>query len=171
MLNDIQNHSYDETDLTILTHLQKDASTTNADLAKQVGLSASACLGRVKRLKETGVIKRLTAVIDEEKVGLEIVTFVFVTLSPHDRETTENFLTHIRGLANIQECYNISGNYDYLLKIISPSIKDYRNFVIDKLIEVPGVGKVETSVVLSSEKQSHQLPLSDSNLWEGLSNR
>nr|MBF0222780.1 Lrp/AsnC family transcriptional regulator [Desulfobulbaceae bacterium] len=166
MFNEQSSPVYNDVDLAILTHLQKDATITNAELAKQVGLSPSACLGRTKRLKETGVIKRITAVIDEQKVGLEIVTFVFVTLSPHDRATTEAFLTHVRSLANIQECYNISGNYDYLLKIVSPSIREYRNFIIDTLIEIPGVGKVETSVVLSSEKQSSQLPLQNSKLWK-----
>ena len=165
MFNGLSNQVYDDIDLSILMHLQKDSTITNAELAKQIGLSPSACLGRTKRLKKAGVIKCFTAIIDEQKVGLEVVTFVFVTLNPHDRETTENFLTHIRELANIQECYNISGRYDYLLKIVSPSIDDYRNFVIDTLIEVPGVGKVETSVVLSSEKQTYQLPLKDSRLW------
>lgn len=165
MFNGLSSQGYDDIDLSILTNLQKDSTITNAELAKQIGLSPSACLGRTKRLKEAGVIKCFTAIIDEKKVGLEVVTFVFVTLNPHDRETTENFLTHIRELANIQECYNISGRYDYLLKIVSPSIEDYRNFVIDTLIEVPGVGKVETSVVLSSEKQTYQLPLKDSRLW------
>ncbi len=155
----------DEKDLAILSQLQQDSTITNAELAKQVGLSPSACLGRSKRLKETGMIKQFVAILDEQKVGLEIVTFVFVTLQPHDRKTTEEFLDAIRRIPHIMECYNISGNYDYLLKILAPSISAYRNFVIDTLIEVPGVGKVETTVVLSSEKLSHQLPLSNSRLW------
>jgi len=112
-----------------------------------------------KRLKETGVLKQVVAIVDEQKVGLGVVTFVFVSLTPHDRETTEAFLKSIREIPNVMECHNISGVHDYLLKIVAPSINEYRNFVIDKLIEVPGVGKVETSVVLSSEKLSYQLPL------------
>lgn len=166
MSNENSGAMFDEIDLAILTRLQKDATITNAELAKQVGLSASACLGRSKRLKEAGVIKQFVAILDEQKAGLEVVTYVFVTLSPHDRETTESFLASIREIANVMECYNISGNYDYLLKIISSSINAYRNFVIDTLIDVPGVGKVETTVVLSSEKQSYQLPLADSRLWD-----
>ena len=165
MNNDQSSQAYDEIDFAILTYLQQDAAITNAELAKQVELSPSACLGRTKRLLEAGIIKRLTAIIVEQKVGLEVVTFVSITLNPHDRATTEGFLAQVRGLDNIQECYNVSGQYDYLLKIVSPSIKAYRNFVIDELIEVPGVGKVETSVVLSSEKQTYQLPLCESKLW------
>lgn len=164
MSHENTNMLFDEIDLSILTRLQRDSTITNAELAKQIGLSASACLGRTKRLKEAGVIKQFVAIIDEQKAGLEVVTYVFITLSPHDRDTTESFLARIREIPNVMECYNISGNYDYLLKIISPSINAYRNFVIDTLIDVPGVGKVETTVVLSSEKQSYQLPLADSRL-------
>lgn len=157
---------FDEIDFAILGHLQDDAMITNSELAKKIGLSPSACLGRVKRLREGGVITKHAAIIDEQKVGLEVVTFVFVTLSPHDRKTTAAFLDSIRRIPSIMECYNISGVYDYLLKIISPTIKDYRDFVIDTLIEVPGVGKVETSVVLSTEKKSFQLPLTASKFFK-----
>ncbi|MBA3014099.1 MAG: Lrp/AsnC family transcriptional regulator [Proteobacteria bacterium] len=156
----------DEIDFAILTYLQSDATITNAELAKKIELSPSSCLGRTKRLKESGIIKRYAVIVDEKKIGLEIVTYVFVTLSPHDRKTTEAFLERIREIQNVVECHNISGVYDYLLKIVSPSIQEYRDFVIDTLIEAPGVGKVETSVVLSTEKQSFQLPLVKSKLWK-----
>lgn len=160
------NQAYDQVDMSILSLLQADATITNAELAKQVGLSPSACLGRTKRLKEAGILKRFVAIIDEQKVGLDVVTFVFVSLTPHDRKTTEAFLESIHQIPQVMECHNISGVHDYLLKIVAPSISDYRSFIIDRLIEVPGVGKVETSVVLSCEKLSHQLPLSDSKLWK-----
>ena len=166
MSNDQPGQAYDEIDLVILTHLQRDGAVTNAELAKQVGLSPSACLGRTKRLRESGVIKRFVAVLDEQKVGLDVVTYVFVNLEPHDRETTEAFLAGIREIPQVMECHNISGHFDYLLKIVAPAIKDYRDFVIDTLIEVPGVGKVESSVVLSCEKQSYELPLQSSNIWK-----
>jgi len=166
MLNGQSAQMLDEIDFAILAYLQNDATITNAELAKKIELSPSACLGRTKRLKENGIIKGYTAIIDEQKIGLEVVTYVFVTLATHDRRTTEAFLKSVRKIPNVLECYNISGGYDYLLKIICPTIKDYRDFVIDTLIEVPGVGKVETSVVLSTEKQSFQLPLSVSRLWK-----
>ncbi|MFW8600428.1 Lrp/AsnC family transcriptional regulator [Desulfobacterota bacterium M19] len=156
----------DHIDLTIITHLQEDATISNAELAKKIDLSPSACLGRCKRLKQSGVIRQFAAIVDERKVGLEVITYVFVSLSPHNRVTTEAFLKSIRRIPDVMECHNISGIHDYLLKIISPSINDYRNFVIDTLIEVPGVGKVETSVVLSTEKLSYQLPLRNKKLPE-----
>ncbi|VAW39457.1 hypothetical protein MNBD_DELTA03-1874 [hydrothermal vent metagenome] len=151
----------DQIDMAIITHLQEDATISNTELAKRIDLSPSACLGRCKRLKQSGVIRQFAAIVDERKVGLEVTTYVFVSLSPHNRMTTEAFLKSIRRIPNVMECHNISGIHDYLLKIISPSINAYRNFVIDTLIEVPGVGKVETSVVLSTEKLSYQLPLAD----------
>lgn len=166
MSNEQGGQTYDDIDLAILTSLQKDSMITNAELAKLVGLSPSACLGRSRRLREAGIIKQFIAVIDEQKIGLEVVTYVFVTLSPHDRKTTEAFLTNIRAIPQVMECYNVSGNFDYLLKIVASAIKDYRDFVIDTLIEVPGVGKVETLLVLSNEKQSYQLPLFESKLWK-----
>ncbi len=149
----------DNIDMAIITYLQEDATISNAELAKKIDLSPSACLGRCKRLKQSGVIRQFAAIVDERKVGLDVITYVFVSLSPHNRVTTEAFLKSIRRIPNVMECHNISGIHDYLLKIISPSINDYRNFVIDTLIEVPGVGKVETSVVLSTEKLSYKLPL------------
>ncbi|NOX26420.1 MAG: Lrp/AsnC family transcriptional regulator [Deltaproteobacteria bacterium] len=166
MAKDQPVQALDEIDFAILSQQQRDATITNAELAQKIELSPSACLGRTKRLKKSGIIKRYTAIIDEQKIGLEVVTYVSITLEPHDRQTTEAFLRRIREIPNVMECYNVSGAYDYFLKIISPTIKDYRNFLIDTLIEVPGVGKVETSVVLSTEKQSFQLPLSESRLWK-----
>lgn len=168
LLTDQSTQILDETDFAILDHLQNDATITNADLAKKIELSPSACLGRTKRLKESGIIKKFVAVVDEKRIGLEISTYVFITLSPHDRKTTEAFLESIREIPSVVECHNISGIYDYLLKIVCSSIQEYRDFVIDKLIEVPGVGKVETSVVLSTEKQSFQMPLTESKLWKSL---
>jgi len=158
-LNQLSNQVLDEVDMKILVHLQSDASISNAELAKQIGLSPSACLGRTKRLKQSGVIKQYVTLVDERQVGLHVITYVFVSLTPHDRQTTEAFLDHVREIPNIMECHNISGVHDYLLKIIATSIKDYRDFIIDTLIEVPGVDKVETSVVLSTEKLIHQLPM------------
>jgi len=155
-----QDLELDGVDMEILAHLQKDGAMSNAEMAKKIQLSPSACLGRTKRLRQAGVIQRYAAIIDAAKVGLDVFTYVFVSLEPHDRQTTEAFLASIKEIDRVTECHNISGNHDYLLKVVSRNIKEYRDFVIDTLIEVPGVGKVETSVVLSTEKMSYRLPLS-----------
>ncbi|MHB1000035.1 MAG: Lrp/AsnC family transcriptional regulator [Armatimonadota bacterium] len=155
----------DEVDLAMLRLLQADASITNAELATKVGLSPSACLSRTKRLLERGVIGKFTAVVDEKKVGMAITVFAFVTLSKHSRSDAESFLKRIEKIAQVMECYNVTGRADYMMKIVAPDIYTYRDFVIDQVIEIPEVEHVETLVVLKTEKRSFELPLDNSSIW------
>lgn len=150
---------FDNYDKEIINILQSDSSISNIELSKKIGLSPSACLGRTNRLKELGIIKQYAAIIDEKKVGLEIVAFTYVNLSPHNRNTANAFLSKVKETPQILECYNITGNWDYLLKIISHNIASYRDFVIDSLLEFPGINKIETNIVLSTDKQSFYLPI------------
>ena len=150
----------DQIDKFILASLQTDASISNAELAEEVGLSPSACLSRTRNLKKQGIIKKFSAVIDERKVGLAVMAFSFVTLSPHNRTVAEAFCEQIQNLPQVVECYNITGNWDYLLKIVSPTMETYRDFIMDSLLTINAVNKVETMMVLKSEKQGGVLPLS-----------
>lgn len=150
---------FDLSDKEIIRTLQKDALISNKDLSEKIGLSPSACLGRTKRLKELGVIKQYATIIDEKKVGLEVIAFTYVNLSPHNRNTSNAFLLKVKENHQILECYNITGNWDYLLKIVSQDIASCRDFLIDSLLEFPGVNKIETSIVLSTDKQSFCLPI------------
>ena len=149
----------DSCDKEIINCLQSDALISNIELSKKIGLSPSACLGRTKRLKELGVIKQYAAIIDEKKVGLEVIAFTYVNLSPHNRNTSNAFLSKVKETNQILECYNITGNWDYLLKIVFHDIASCRDFLIDSLLEFPGINKIETSIVLSTDKQSFYLPL------------
>jgi Lrp/AsnC family leucine-responsive transcriptional regulator len=97
--------------------------------------------------------------VDQDKVGLPVSTFTFVTLSKHSRKAAIAFLKKIEKMPEVMECYNMTGQADYLLKIVSPDIARYRDFVMDGLIEIPGVQHVETLVVLKTEKRSFSLPL------------
>ncbi|MHB1346028.1 MAG: Lrp/AsnC family transcriptional regulator [Thiobacillus sp.] len=151
---------FDSYDKEIIDILQSDSSISNIELSKKIGLSPSACLSRTKHLKELGIIKQYATIIDEKKVGLEIVAFTFVNLSPHNRNSANAFLAKVKETPQILECYNITGNWDYLLKIVSHDIATYRDFLIDSLLEFPGVNKVETNIVLSTDKQSFYLPIS-----------
>ncbi len=150
---------FDNYDKEIIDILQSNASISNIDLSKKIGLSPSACLGRTKRLEDLSVIKQYAAVIDAKTIGLEIVAFTFVNLSPHNRKTGNAFLAKIRETPQILECYNITGNWDYLLKIVSHDIASYRDFVIDSLLAFPGINKIESTIVLSTDKQSFHLPV------------
>lgn len=154
---------FDELDKQIIDILQADPVISNKDLAKRVGLSPSACLSRTKRLKEVGVIKNFATIIDEKMLGYEVIAFTFITLSPHNRDITNAFLAKIEETPQILECHNITGSWDYLIKIISHNLADCRDFLIDTLLAFPGVNKIETSMVLSTDKQSFCLPIEASN--------
>ncbi len=149
---------FDELDKQIIDILQADPVISNKDLSERVGLSPSACLSRTKRLKEIGVIKKFAAIIDEKMLGYEVIAYTFITLSPHNRDITNAFLSNIEKTPQILECYNISGSWDYLIKIVAHNLVDCRDFLIDTLLAFPGVHKIETSMVLSTDKQSFCLP-------------
>ena len=149
----------DRYDKEILDILQKDAAISNVDLSKKIGLSTSASLSRTKRLKELGVIIQRVTILDETKVGLGMVAFTFVNLSPHNRATANEFIARVKETSQILECYNITGNWDYLLKIVSKDIASYRNFIMDLLMEFPGVNKIDTNLVLGTDKLSYYLPI------------
>lgn len=149
----------DEIDLAILDVLQEDSSIANADLAGRVGLSASACLSRTKRLRENGVIRQYVAVVDEERVGLGVTAFAFVTLAQHDRAAADSFLRWVLDTPQVMECWHITGEADYLLKIVVPDIASYRDFLMDTLVQTPDVRHIETLIVLKAEKRSFRFPI------------
>jgi len=151
----------DSYDKAILSALQKDSSISNLDLSKLIGLSASACLTRTKNLKELGVIKQFTTIVDEKKLGMETLAFIMVILSPLSRETANFFLERINKLPQVLECYAITGNRDYILKIVAKDIQTYKDFVIDSLMAIPGVSRVETSIVISTEKRTVSIPIEE----------
>ncbi|AJQ25399.1 MULTISPECIES: Lrp/AsnC family transcriptional regulator [Pelosinus] len=148
----------DSYDRAILSALQKDSSISNLDLSKLIGLSTSACLTRTKNLKELGVIKQFTTIVDERKLGMETIAFIMVILSPLNRETADFFLEQINKLPQVLECYSITGNKDYLLKIVAKDMPTYKDFVIDSLMAIPGVSRVETSIVINTEKRTLSIP-------------
>ena len=153
--------SLDSYDKAILRELQEDASISNLDLSKKIGLSASACLARTKNLVEAGVIQKFATIVDEKKLGMEILAFVLVNLSPLNRETIYSFLENIQKLPQVQECYTLTGSHDYLLKIVAKDMQSYRDFIIDSLMENSTISKVETSMVMGIEKRNIYVPVDE----------
>lgn len=151
----------DPSDLAILAALQDDARIPNSELAPKVGLSTSACLARTNRLREQGIIKQFATIIDHEKVGLDIFAFAFVTLSPHSHQIATAFAQEVEKLPQVLESYHLTGASDYMLKIVAQNIPNYREFIVDSLLSISGVSKVETMVVLKVEKQKFSLPTAD----------
>lgn len=149
----------DNHDKLIIHALQEDSSISNLDLSKLIGLSPSACLARTKNLKELGIIKQFTTFIDEKKIGIELIAFTMVNLAPLNREIANNFLEKINEIPNVLECYTITGGKDYLLKIVAKDMSAFRDFIIDSLMAISGVSRVETSIVMNTEKRTLTIPL------------
>lgn len=151
----------DTTDKAILRELQEDASISNLDLSKKIGLSPSACLARTKNLVETGVIKKFAVIVDEKKLGIEVLAFVLINLSPLNRETIHSFLADVNKYPQIQECYTLTGSHDYLLKIVAKDMESYKNFIIDSLMQNTIISSVETSMVMGIEKRTVNVPIDE----------
>lgn len=151
----------DAYDKAIIHALQEDASISNIELSKQIGLSPSACLARTKNLKEQGVIKQYTALVDEKKLGIGLIAFTMVNLSPLNREVANNFLATINEIPNVLECYTVTGNRDFLLKVVAKDIATFRDFIIDTIMAIPGVHKVETSIVMNRDKFTLTIPITN----------
>ncbi|HVJ47643.1 Lrp/AsnC family transcriptional regulator [Desulfitobacterium sp.] len=151
----------DHYDKAIIHALQEDSSISNLDLSKLIGLSPSACLTRTKNLKELGVIQQFTTFVDEKMLGIETIAFTMVNLSPLTREIANSFVKKINETPNVLECYTITGSRDYLLKVVAKDMSNYRDLIIDYLMAIPGVNRVETSIVIQTEKRTLSIPLDE----------
>ena len=151
--------SLDHYDRAILNELQADASISNLELSKKIGLSASACLARTKNLRELGVIKQFTTIVDERKLGMELLAFALVNLTPLNQETIYAFLEKVNQYPQVQECYTLTGSHDYLLTLVVKAMQDSRDFLIHHLMENVAVSRVETSVVMGVEKRTTVVPV------------
>ena len=149
----------DAQDKAIIHALQEDSSISNLELSKKIGLSPSACLARTKNLREQGVIKQYTAFVDEHKLGIGLIAFTMVNLSPLNREVANNFLATINEIPNVLECYTVTGSRDFLLKVVAKDIGSFRDFIIDTIMAIPGVDKVETSIVMNRDKCTLTIPI------------
>ena len=151
--------SLDGIDKRILRALQRDGRLQNVELAKEVGLSPSPCLRRVKLLEEAGVIQRYTAVLDQAKVGLGLTMFARVWLIAQDAETIEHFIAAMKRLPQVVECYIMLGESDALLRVVVEDLADYRDFQRAHLTRKNGIQNVKTDVPSQTVKQTHALPV------------
>lgn len=148
----------DATDRRILSALQRDGRMTNADLAEQVNLSASACHRRVQRLEEEGVIRGYVALLDPRKVELPTTVFVEITLSGQADELLEAFERAVRTIPNVLECNLMAGSADYLLKVVAQDTDDFARIHRQRLAKLPGVAQMQSSFSLRSVAFTTALP-------------
>lgn len=150
----------DATDQRILEILQDQGRITNAELAKQLGISPPPTLERVKKLERKGFIRKYVAVVDPAKIGITCFTYVEVTLVRHGLAAIERFTSAINAMDEVQECHHITGEADFLLKVATKDIPAYEEFIIHKLTALPDVQHLKTLVVLSTIKHETRLPVS-----------
>lgn len=149
----------DRIDKSILTEIQKDGRISNIELSRRIGLSATPCLERVKRLEKENYIVGYTALINPEKVGAALLVFVEITLSRTSPDVFEEFAQAVQSLDAIQECHLVSGNFDFLLKTRVADMSDYRALLGDTLLRLPSVSESRTYVVMEEVKQTSFLPI------------
>ena len=149
----------DETDLQILKTLQKNAKLTTKELADAVHLTATPVFERQKRLEKKGYIKKYIAVLDPEKLDLGLQVFCKVKLVQINHEIADNFVRQIQRIPEVTECYNTSGAYDYLLKVRARDMKQYQQFILNKLGDIDNVGSIESTFVMSEVKQSYGISI------------
>lgn len=151
--------SLDETDKTILRLLQADGRVSNAEMARRVGLSAPATHARVRRLEQAGVIRQHATLLDREAMGFDMVCFINVSLQLHQYEAIERFKELVQDMPEVLECHHITGEFDYLLKAVFRSRDELQEFVVNKLTPIPGMARINTSLVLIEIKATQQLPI------------
>ncbi|OUE40890.1 AsnC family transcriptional regulator [Billgrantia desiderata SP1] len=148
----------DKIDRKILHELQLDGRLSNQDLAQRVNLSPSPCLRRVRRLEEQGVIRGYTAIIDQKRFGFPLTVFTRISLARHDTETVAKFERRVREIDEIIDCFVLTGQRDYQLRVVAASLEDYERFMRDTLHTIPGIGSIDTSFAFGVVKKAPSLP-------------
>jgi DNA-binding Lrp family transcriptional regulator len=151
--------SLDAMDRRILAVLQGNARVANADLAREVGLSPSPCLRRVRELEDAGVIRSYVALLEPGAVGLPISVFVQVSLERQIEKALETFEQAILRRPEVMECYLMTGDADYLLRIVVADLSAYERFLKEHLTRIPGVASIKSSFALKQVKYRTALPL------------
>jgi len=149
----------DPVDLRILARLQDDARLSNVDLARAVHLSPSPCLARVRRLEQSGLIRRYVSLLDPVRLGLTVSVFIQVRLERQVESALEVFEREIAARPEVMECYLMTGDSDYLLRVVVADVQALERFIVDFLSRIPGVGNIKSSFALKQVKYKTALPL------------
>ncbi|MGC4034420.1 MAG: Lrp/AsnC family transcriptional regulator [Chitinophagaceae bacterium] len=147
----------DKIDLSILKLLQQNARVTVKELSEKVHLSTSPVHERVRRMEENGVIKQYITLLDAAKVGKGLMVICYVSLRQHSKNAGDKFIKSILEMNEVMECLTISGEFDFMLKVVAENMDDYYHFHVNKLSQVDNVGNVQSVFVMGVIKQTHQL--------------
>lgn len=149
----------DGTDLRILAELQRNGKLTNAELSERVNLSPSPCLKRVKRMETAGLIRDYVALLDPGMLGLDLNVFIFISLKAQSRSLLSEFENRVAGHDEVMECYLMTGDEDYLLRVAVPDVTALERFIVDSLSPMPEVEKIRSSIALKQVRYKTALPL------------
>ncbi|MEI5677314.1 MULTISPECIES: Lrp/AsnC family transcriptional regulator [unclassified Mesorhizobium] len=155
----MDNTRLDQFDRKILAFLQADGRLTNNDLSERVNLSPSQCSRRRQRLEDDGFIQGYRAVLDRDKLGFSLVNVISVTLATHNRDNAQRFSDLLSRLPEVQEAHALTGEMDYILKVVTPDLKSLADFVNGVLLPHESVQHVKTAIVLQTLKETSALPL------------
>jgi Lrp/AsnC family leucine-responsive transcriptional regulator len=149
----------DEIDVKILGELQNDGRLTNVELAARVNLSPSPCLARVRALEASGVINKRVTLLNATQLGLNVNMFIQISLDKQARDGLDAFEAAIRRLPNVMECYLMTGDADYLIRVLVPDVQALERLIVDELTRIPGVSNIRSSLALKQVMYSTALPV------------
>ncbi|SKB86301.1 Lrp/AsnC family transcriptional regulator, leucine-responsive regulatory protein [Salegentibacter holothuriorum] len=149
----------DQKDLQILKHLQQDSKMTNKEIANKLELSVTAVFERIKRLEREGIISKYVAIISPDKVEKNFMVFCQIKLIQHSRSYLTKLETEVTKLTEVLECYHVSGEYDYILKVLVKDMEAYREFMVTKLTNLDHIGSTQSTFIISPVKSTTAVPL------------
>src|SRR6478736_5386175 len=153
----ITGFNIDDKDLAILKLLQHNARITVKEISEKVHLSTTPVHERIKRMEESGVIKQYATLVDHTKVKKGLMVICYVSLKQHSKDAGDKFIKMIHELNEVIECYNISGEFDFMLKVVSEDMNAYYDFHVNKLSQIENMGHVQSVFVMGIIKETHQL--------------
>ena len=142
----------DQTDLAILKILQKDASLTTKQIAEQINLSSTPVFERVKRLEKDGYLEKYIALVNKQKLGFNLIAFCNISLKEHSKAIGEQVVNDLYLLKEVSEIYNISGEFDFMLKVVVKDMPQYQDFILNKLGSIPNIGSTHSIFVMGEIK-------------------
>lgn len=152
-----QTYAPDEKDLAILRLLQQNAKITVREIASLVHLSTTPVHERIKRMEDSGIIKQYVTLVDHTKVRKGLMVICYVSLKEHSKKSGAKFIRTINELHEVIECYNISGEFDFMLKVVAENMDAYYDFHVNKLSQIENMGHLQSVFVMGIIKQTHQL--------------
>lgn len=151
--------NFDKVDRKLLHLLQEDSKQTNKALAHKLNLSVTAVYERIKKLEKNGIVSQYVALVDKSKVEKDFVAFCHVKLEKHSQEYVVKFEREVKQLDEVLECYHLSGDYDYLLKVLVKDMKSFREFMVEKLTKIDHIGSTQSMFMINEVKHTTAIRL------------